>query len=92
MTRVLPQAPGARYTEDGEVCVLVFPLSAADGRVPLRSRGALRTCRRPRGASGVAGLTGGHSDHQRSASAVDELVDLGRHPSAGAAHLMVRYR
>jgi hypothetical protein len=43
MTRVLPQAPGAPYTEFGKECVLLFPLSVADGQVPLRSGGAART-------------------------------------------------
>src|SRR2546423_214663 len=36
-TRVLPQGPGALYTEIGREFVLFFPLSAADGQVPLRS-------------------------------------------------------
>src|SRR5438445_1243779 len=38
-TRVLPQAPGALYTENGEERVLVFHSSAADGQVRLRIAG-----------------------------------------------------
>ena len=38
---------------------------------------------------GIAGLTGSERDDQRTAPAVDELVDLGRHPAAGATQPMI---
>src|SRR5262245_15003473 len=39
---------------------------------------------------GVVGVSGRHQDHQRSAGAVDELVDLAGQPAAGATHAVVR--
>lgn len=38
---------------------------------------------------GVAGLAGGERDDQRAALSIDELVDLGRHPAAGATECMI---
>jgi hypothetical protein len=35
-------------------------------------------------------LTSGHSDHQRPAAAVDELVDLAAQPASGPAERMVQ--
>ena len=39
---------------------------------------------------GVAGLAGGQQHDQGHAVPVDELVDLGRQPAAGAANRVVR--
>lgn len=38
---------------------------------------------------GIASLAGRERDDQRAAQHVDELVDLGRHPSPGAAQPMI---
>lgn len=38
----------------------------------------------------VAGLPGADEDHQGQASAIDELVDLGAQPAAGAPNTVVR--
>ena len=38
----------------------------------------------------VAGLAGTDKDHQRQASAIDELVDLGAQPAARTANAVVR--
>ena len=78
----------------------------ADGAagVGLVSANSVWSCARPAAAGsmhpqlsqqlfeegGIVGLSGGNQDHQRPASAVDEMVDLAGQAAARAAYRVVR--
>ena len=57
-----------------------FPAVAVDLQMPEQMLGD----------RAVAGLAGADEDHQRQASAVDELVDLGAQPATGTTNAVVR--